>query len=1055
MFNLKALMCGTLLLLLGPSGFGQCANHAVLSDDERSTFISAAYGTRPEIAVHFLAAKDCSANVLHSLRDLGAYVRFADERVGYALAIMPKEKILDALDLPGIDFASAAIFGIDDVYYYKDSSLVSPLERKITPVPPIMIPYPRVSTMLPKDGPYFAAKEAGLTSLWRQYPEADGRDVRVAMLDEGIDLLHPGLQVATNMKGKLVPKVSDIVVFTNPDEDAGWIEFGEPIRTKDGTFEADHRTWTVPHDGTFRFGIFSKQIYLGDEWLWRLEHDTHIKKVQLSVGVLWEQESKRVWVDTDGDGDFRNQRALGDYAETHDVDYFGSKDGEDDNRIPFGIKIDAAKRAVHLSITDGPHGTWVAGPLAANRLTGGLFDGAAPNAQLIDVRILPTSIHLASALSSFARADVDIVNKSGPFANSYDDAFPRRVLERAIAVYGKPITCACQIAGALDVSDYVSPEMLRRNRDLSPPYAETMNGGLQLNRDGLVNTLLAPSTSLITQSRYMPYVVPWEDGRLHITDVVLGPPAPPGYAIGANPSPTIPVVSGILADLISGAKHGHIRYNAARLSQAVLTGTRLVDGFPAAEQGFGLINAAGAFDQLVKMAGADDPGVAELTSFAVVRLQDGHRTEVNGFQTDLPQPGRTLHGQLWITRRGGYAGGRNYTISLRGNDGTYQVLDHKLTFVRDEPVRVRFVARVTSGFHVAFLQLRDSNAGAVMQEVPLSVRAPDVPENLAPGVEKYKTTIPTLRNDTRYVHLGEDAQAARFLMRIPHDGPGFISLRAMPGFRYGVVGDRFVAANRPPGAAVDAAHHVGPIEEFESLFLNTKPGTQEIWWTNRGGQQEYATPYDDPAPDVAITGTVTVTKYAVAFSKHSDQTLHMTNKLAEIRGKVELYDAKLTSSELGRSGSQPPVTIERTLPSHLSQWRVAVSFATNWSGDVTAFLLDCTGKQGCVVAAQRPVTARGTTLVVDDPHEGEWRIVIWSRARGQKLESFHVREATLLPVSDATPSVDQTCAPGSTRSIPLPAGVSYAAFRIAGTPGDVRQENGLRIAMRPLRTDVP
>src|SRR5260370_31492106 len=119
----------------------------------------------------------------------------------------------------------------------------------------------------------------------------------------------------------------------------------------------------------------------------------------------------------------------------------------------------------------------------------------------------------------------------------------------------------------------------------------------------------------------------------------------------------------------------------------------------------------------------------------------------------------------------------------------------KLRVLRDEPVRVRFVARVTSGFHVAFLQLRDSNAGAVMQEVPLSVRAPDVPENLAPGVENYKTTIPTLRNDTRYVHLVEDAQAARFLIRIPQDRPRFISLRAMPGLRYGVVGDRFVAAN--------------------------------------------------------------------------------------------------------------------------------------------------------------------------------------------------------------------------------------------------------------------
>jgi len=318
-------------------------------------------------------------------------VTFVDTQVGYAVALLPRPKVLEVLDLPEVAYALTATTESATypmAYAYQpDKEYVPPPDRKPEPLAPIALSVPRVGKALLPDGPYFAADEAGLTELWKQHPQADGRGVRVALVDEGVDLLHPSVQAAKDAHGKLVPKYADIMVQSDPDKNSNWVQFGEPIQTVSGRFAAAGRSWTAPQEGSYRFGIYSRAFYLGLFRSWNKEQDPHLKKSIAVGGVIWDEKNNRVWVDTDGDGNFRNQRALGDYTETHDIDWFGRKKGDNDNRIPFGVKIDRARRAAYLSIAVGGHGALVSGPLAANRLTGGLFDGAAPNAQLIDVNL--------------------------------------------------------------------------------------------------------------------------------------------------------------------------------------------------------------------------------------------------------------------------------------------------------------------------------------------------------------------------------------------------------------------------------------------------------------------------------------------------------------------------------------------------------------------------------------------------------------------------------------------------------------------------------------------
>jgi hypothetical protein len=673
----------------------------------------------------------------------------------------------------------------------------------------------------------------------------------VAVVDQGFDLLHPALQFAISSSGKLIPKFADIGTLTSPDEDSGWVRFSDPIQTQNRRFHAAGRTWTVKDNGTYRFGVFKQDLVLGSQG------NSLSKRLSLSVGVIWDRRHSRVWVDTDGDGSFANERSLGDYGVTFCIAWFGAKRHLEDNRIPFAVKIDDAKNSVYIRI-GGYHGTLVAGPLAANTITGGLFNGAAPGAQLIDEDVGRKS-RIAAIVKMAARPDVDLINHSGGigragFSGVHEgrEDFAQHVLERVIKVYDKPIVSYTAAPGAIHVNDYSSSEMLRRNRQLAPPYRDTINSFVWSVPSGLVNTVLAPSTNLVTQSRYKPVDIVWPDGKRHaLRDEIFDPPAPDGYGIGDNNSPTIPIVSGVLADLISEAKREHVHYNATRLNDAIYTGTRLLEGFPLSQQGYGLINATRSWIQLTTMANADDPNNPNLTSFSVSRSEGGRQVQVNGFHSESLEFGKRMTGEIWITRHGGYAGSRLYTFSLRGNDGSYELIDQSANLKRDKAERIRFITNGSSGLHVAFLELRDVGAGVAMKDIPLSMLVPEVPQNIAPGVDRYESTILPLRSDYRYVDVGTEAQATRYIMTIHFTGtPICCSARIFPGFHY-------VGNGQDSSGPIDSIHHVGPLETLESLIANDQPSTKQIFWDNRG-LSEYATPYDGPAPDVPIHAALTV-----------------------------------------------------------------------------------------------------------------------------------------------------------------------------------------------------
>ncbi len=1057
-----------------------CDRRAVLPAQTRRDVIEAAFGTPGDVDIGFLATDGCSATVLAQLRRLAAYVQFSDTQVGYVHAILPSHRVLEAIDLVGV--VSIGVIAAHD------SKPVTAYTPSSTPVADFSLLIPTVARSLTANGPYFASEEAGLDALRQRYPEADGRGTRIAFVDASvdasIDLLHPALQRVRSADGVLVPKVVDIVMpfdSLDPQQGGDWVLFGNPMTPTHGRLFFAGRSWTVPGAGPYKVGLFHQELTVRGNHSYGSDGYPNTSTLALNVGVLWDPATDHVWIDTDGDGDFTDNSPLTDYGDHHELGWFGRVDTAADNRIPFGVKIDRVHNAIGIGIR-GSHGTWVSGPAAANRLTGGLFDGAAPEAQIVSVQNLYSRAGLIDGIAAAAaRPDVDVINRSGGIGGWTSDGYPefqRAVIERIIRIYDKPVVCACPIPGAISVSDYQSPTMLRRNAQAPPPRLPAITWGeTDLAADGLVNQLIVPSSSLVTESRYRPSEITLADGTRRVTDANRphsedwpASPAPDGYAIGANPSSTIGFASGVVAAVISLAKQHHVRYDVDRLTNAMFTGATLVAGFQTDEQGRGLINADGAWERLVAMTRADDPRSRVLTGFHVERERDGHRVRVQGWSMQYGERALTDSARIWVSRHGGYTGARAYTLRLRGDTSAFTLVDTSLALVQGHEHAIRFRVHAGAGRHLGFVQLTDVAARAVMTEIPLYLEGPDRALAIAPAVKRVEVTIPPRHTARLTYAIGAAAQAVRVRLDMPDIGikyglPLWNARTLYSRNSNHVVQGLFAMSSATDSSQISGTASDGrdPPKVYQATVIDPFATELGLYLAARG-MPEYETPYDPPAPAGPTTATVTFSEYAVSLVATDRDTVLAENRCAEIDGHVVLFDGVVTTRKAGGAGPHAMATVDTHMPDSTAFWRIAVASDTVVEAD--AYALDCTrGAAACTVAATAPLHEGSATLSVTGPKTGVWRVVVMRRADGGTAR-YTIRQVALTEVPTSEVSRHQ---PGGSRwSVPLPARAIqpnhavYAGFRVDSVSVDllnaiIGHANADRtvIGMSPLRGDGP
>jgi hypothetical protein len=1014
---------------------------------------------------------------------LGARVAFTNERVGFLRLHVVPRAFGPLFRATGVQAVSVARFRTSP------EGLVAPQDRTLRPPPPIRIPVPQVATSWAgtrwqadtASAPYFASAEIGLDRLRVERPEADGRGIRVAFLDLSADLLHPELGPALDRDGHEVPKVADVTTIDTPGNgDAGWVVCRDSADAVGGEMTARGRRWRVPHDGRYHLGTIGVTIRLGV--------DSAAPMLPLSVGVLWEHATNLVWVDTDGDSDFTDERPLTDYGVHQDIGWFGARTATRDDRIPFAVQTDRSANAVYIHIAR-EHGTLVAAALAGNRRAGGLFDGAAPAAQLVDARVgIP---FVPDLIAAAARPDVDVVNRSGwtvQLMTGEEEYVGRGAVERLLSVYRKPVVGYGPIPGTVWVNDYASPEMVRRNRQLSGRWPETINSGVHFPADGLNNIVLAPSASLGAQSRVMPLVQPDSAGRPVFWGFSLEPHAPDGYWITSNNSPTIPVVSGVLADVIGLARRDHVPYDGRRLMNALFASARLLDGFPTFLQGHGLVQADSLWHLLRRMGRAEVGAGSPLTYFTVERAADLRRSDdgavrvaVEGFSEDrLGQANAgdpPLERVLWLTRRGGPAGARRYRLEWRGDRDVFALTRDTATMRRDVASRIVFRVQPAPGWRMAFLRLVDVAAGAVMQEIPVTVRTPLSYRVVAPFMREYVDTIPPRRIGWSYFGITDPAHAMRVTVTAPNTGGGWLSVRALapPSGRYTIL-----SAIGIDSSSADSTTHLGPTETLQAFDPHPEPGTWTIAVENRS-RPEYESPYNPPAPTVPIVSRYRVEDLGVQVTPLADSAVRLVNTGAAVAGWLEGYAASVGEEVLSADSIDAAPSVARTVPTGTAALRASITVLGRPTGDDTAavgdfYAVDCsTGPTNCQVAAGTPLHARGSSrLEVRDPKAGEWHYVVvprFERRDALPLGRLSLRDAIINLSAYGSVAVGDTSslrgvAARWTASVRMTATgtvgngrrrVPYVAFRLAPQPAGLTADHESRqlLNVTPLLPEGP
>lgn len=227
--------------------------------------------------------------------------------------------------------------------------------------------------------------------LHEQHPELDGRGVVIAILDTGVDPSVAGLTALPQGGVKVV----DIQDFSGQGdvklEPIQPNASGQLIRfAPDGAPEA-FTPPQFPKGSQSYFGRILEEQFRGSS-VEDIDDDGD-KTGEFGVLVVVPKgggdDDARVYVDTDGDRSFADERALSNYRQRHDTFTFArSKAERQTTPMTCSVNVFLAKRVLSVCYDDGGHGTHVAGIAAGYGLLGQKgFDGVAPGAAVISLKI--------------------------------------------------------------------------------------------------------------------------------------------------------------------------------------------------------------------------------------------------------------------------------------------------------------------------------------------------------------------------------------------------------------------------------------------------------------------------------------------------------------------------------------------------------------------------------------------------------------------------------------------------------------------------------------------
>ena len=491
-------------------------------------------------------------------------------------------------------------------------------------------------------------QETGALEFLRQHPEWDGRDVVVAIFDTGVDPGAVGLQ--TTIDGR--PKVIDIVDATG----SGDVDTSKVVKPEDGKVTGlSGRTltldpaWKIP-TGAVRIGMKAGYELYPHELIGRVkEHrrktfmkiqreletqlraeienfnkeESDVEKSELEARlsvltaatksysdpgpvydcvVFHDGEHWRGAVDTDEDGNFDDEQAMTNFRVAREFTRF-----DDVSLLNFGVNIYEDGDVLSIVADAHPHGTHVAGIVAGHYPDQSEWNGVAPGAQIVSVKIgdtyldgMETGKALIRGTKAVRENNCDLINMSfGEPTKTPNRGLIIRYFDELVRKHGVIFCASAGNAGPalstvgapggtttslIGIGAHVSPEMAAAQyalRDVGPdlPYTWTSRGPT-FDGDIGVN-LFAPGGAF----------APVPQWTLEKSMQMNGT------------SMASPNCCGNFALVLSALKAEKIEYSPTSVRRAFENTAKYIDEASPWAQGAGLIQAPAALEALVRDVG--------------------------------------------------------------------------------------------------------------------------------------------------------------------------------------------------------------------------------------------------------------------------------------------------------------------------------------------------------------------------------------------------------------------------------------------------------------------